>query len=159
LYHQVATDQTHRLQLRDGKLAVESFELVATSPNTLEDTRGRVKVRASEPNGAIHLRIEPRNDMPFEIVKVEEVKPTDAQLQEFAGSYTSPELGVNYQISAGNSGLVVKRRLQSDLTLTPAFKDAFGNFGTWVFTRDAGGKVNGLLYTQGRVRRLRFVKD
>jgi hypothetical protein len=66
---------------------------------------------------------------------------------------------VNYQISANNGGLAVKRRLQSDLTLAPAFKDAFSNFGTWVFTRDAGGKVNGMLYTQGRVRRVRFVKD
>ena len=159
LYHQPATDQTYRLQLRDGKLAVDNLELVATGPATLEDTRGTVKVQVSERSGAIHLRVERRNEVPFEIVKVAEAKPTDAQLQEYAGSYTSPEIGVNFRISASNGGLTVQRRLQSDLTLTPAFKDAFSNFGTWVFTRDAAGKVNGLLYTQGRVRRVRFVKD
>ncbi len=159
LYHEVATDQTHRIQLRNGKLAVENLELVATGPNTLEDTRGTVKVEASERNGTIQLRVRRQNDIAFEIIKVEEVKPTNTELEEYAGSYTSPELGVNYQISANNGGLAVKRRLQSDLTLAPAFKDAFSNFGTWVFTRDAGGKVNGMLYTQGRVRRVRFVKD
>jgi CubicO group peptidase (beta-lactamase class C family) len=159
LYHQVATDQTHRLQLRDGKLTVESLELVATGVNTLADTRGNTTIDVSERNGVLQLRVQPRNEPPFDLVKVVEVKPADAELQEYAGSYTSPELGVNYQVSVSNGSLVVKRRLQSDLTIVPAFKDAFSNFGTWVFTRDAAGKVNGLMYTQGRVRRVRFVKD
>ena len=159
LYLQPATGETQRMQLRNGKLAIADIELVATGPNSLVETRGVATMEATDRNGALELRVKQRNEAPFTIVKVAEVKPSESQLQEYTGSYTSPELGVNYRISASNGNLVVKRHLQSDLTLVPAYQDAFSNFGSWVFTRDAGGKVNGVLYTQGRVRRVRFVKD
>lgn len=91
-------------------------------------------------------------------MNVIEAKPSDAQLLEYTVSFTSPEPGVHHQISAANGNLVVKRHLQPDLALLPTYRDAFSNFGSWVFTRDAGGKINGLLYSQGRIR-VRFVKD
>ena len=159
LYHDRTTDQTYRVQPRDGKLTIADAELVATGPNTFAGARGNVKVEASERDGVTELRVQQRNEPPLRLVRVTEVKLTDAQLQEYTGSYTSPELGVNYQISTANGNLVVKRHLQADLSLVPAYRDAFSNFGSWVFTRDAGGKVNGLLYSQGRIRRVRFVKD
>jgi hypothetical protein len=147
------------MQLREGKLAIADVELVATGENTLQDTRGNATVRVSERGGVIEMEVKTRQEPAFRLVKVTQVMPTDAELGQYAGSYTSPELGVNYQVAVANGNLVVKRRLQSDLTLVPTFKDAFGTFGTWTFTRDASGKVNGLLYSQGRVRGVRFARD
>jgi CubicO group peptidase (beta-lactamase class C family) len=158
LYRDLATDDTYRFEVRNGRLTASGVELVATSPTALYEQRQRVNVEVVQESGAEKLRVMLRQAPPMELLRVAEVKPTDAQLQEYAGTYTSPELGVVYTISVNNGALVIKRHLQSDLALAPTYADAFSNFGSWVFTRDASGKVNGMLYSQGRIRRLRFVK-
>ena len=159
LYRDPNTEELVRVQLRDGKLFVGNTELIATSGNTLYDTRRNAILTAIEQNGTLQMRV-PGGDLPFALyTKVTEVKPDAAKLAEYAGTYISPELGVTFQIVVQNDALVVKRRLQSDLTLLPTFADGFANAGSWVFTRDAAGKITGFQYSQGRVRRVRFVKQ
>lgn len=159
LYRDVVTEETMRIEVRDGVLRSGNTELIATGQDTLYDARANVTGFITRQNGVEKLRVLNREGPPSEFIKVVEVKPTDAALQEYAGTYRSPELDIVYHVSVANGNLVVKRRLQPDLTLTPTYQDAFSNFGNWVFTRDAAGKVNGFQFTQGRVRRVRFVKQ
>jgi CubicO group peptidase (beta-lactamase class C family) len=158
LYREPSTDEMFRLEVSNGRLVAGGLELVATAPGKLQDVGSNAMVEVLNENGVVKLRVMPPGEPPRVLLKVADFKPTDAQLQEYAGTYTSPELGVTYRISAGSGNLIVKRHLQADLTLVPAYADAFSNFGSWTFTRDAAGKVNGLLYTQGRIRRVHFVK-
>jgi CubicO group peptidase (beta-lactamase class C family) len=155
MYRDPNTDEVFRVELRDGKLAVGGLQLVPVSADTLRDARTGATVVAMPGNV---LRIIPPQDQPVDLTRVTQIAPNNGELQEYAGTYTSPELGVTYRISVGNGNLLIKRHLQNDLTIVPTYKDAFSNFGSWVFTRDGAGKVNGLQYTQGRIRRVLFEK-
>jgi CubicO group peptidase (beta-lactamase class C family) len=158
LYVDRNTGDTNRLEIRDGRLVTGATQLVPTAPDSFHEVRRNVTVTALREGATLHLRV-PGGEIPFvQFTKVAEAKPTAAQLAGYAGTYTSPELGVVLQVVPADSGLVIKRRLQTDLTLVPTYEDAFSNFGNWQFTRDAAGKINGLLYSQGRVRRVRFEK-
>ena len=67
---------------------------------------------------------------------------TDAQLAGFAGSYTSDEAETVLHAVVENHALVLKRRPDTTITLTPTYADAFTadhGLGTVIFRRDAGG--------------------
>jgi len=85
--------------------------------------------------------------------------PGAEQLAEFAGDYTSEELGVTYTISVAGASLGVRFRPAKRFTLEPVFKDAFEVDGhTFRFTRSPGGAVDGLRIYAGRARHVRFVR-
>ncbi len=158
LWRNPSTDDIYRLSAQDGRLMGGGIELIPTGRNSFHDVRRNAAVTVVQTGGATTLRV-PGDDTPvIELVKVAEVNPDAVRLQEYAGTYTSPELGVTLLIDVGNGNLIIKRRLQSDMTIVPAYADAFTNFGSWMFTRDATGQVNGVSYSQGRVRRVRFDK-
>ncbi len=65
-----------------------------------------------------------------------------------------------YTISLRGDTLHLRWRKSSDLTLRPAFADAFAVAGTVLrLQHDPAGKVSGLRLSGGRVRHLRFVKE
>ena len=89
--------------------------------------------------------------------RVEEVKPTSAQLAEYAGTYYSEELGATYTVAASDSALVLRTRWADSVVVRPSYRDAFGGPFFVNFTRDRG-KVDGMTFSSGRVRRVRFIK-
>jgi hypothetical protein len=56
-----------------------------------------------------------------------------------------------------DSALVLKTRWANDATIRPTYRDAFGGPFSVNFTR-TGGKVDGMTFSSGRVRGVRFVK-
>jgi CubicO group peptidase (beta-lactamase class C family) len=89
--------------------------------------------------------------------RVEEVRPTAAELAAYAGTYVSEELGATYTVAAQDSTLVLKTRWADDVVVRPAYKDAFVGQVLVNFTRTRG-RVDGMTFTSGRVRGVRFVK-
>jgi CubicO group peptidase (beta-lactamase class C family) len=86
---------------------------------------------------------------------------TDAELAAFVGSYTSDEAETVLNAVVENHALVLKRRPDTTITLTPTYADAFTadhGLGTVIFRRDTGGKVTGLSVVEDRVWDLRFKK-
>lgn len=77
------------------------------------------------------------------------------QLAAYAGTYRSDELGATYTVTATDSTLVLHTRWGTDRTYRSAFTDVFTGPNTLVFTRKAG-RIDGMLMTGGRVRRVRF---
>jgi hypothetical protein len=67
---------------------------------------------------------------------------TRAELTEYAGTYQSDELGVTYQLVAGDSSLTIKTRWGVDRNLQPVWGDVFGGVYLVRFTRK-GGKIDG----------------
>jgi hypothetical protein len=85
--------------------------------------------------------------------------PTPAQLAEYAGVYTSDEAETLLTVAVQGERLVVKRRPDTVIPLTPAYLDAFdaGPLGLVVFRRDAT-RITALSVVQDRVWNLRFDK-
>ncbi len=82
--------------------------------------------------------------------------PTAADLAAFAGTYYSPELETTYSLRVENGKLVLLRRREGSMELTPTSSDAFRGRGLqFSFTRDKG-KPNGFTVDAGRTRNLRF---
>jgi hypothetical protein len=77
-------------------------------------------------------------------------------LEAYAGSYYSEELGATWTVTATDSTLVLKTRGGTDQVVRPAYEDTFTGAFLLNFTRGAGRKVDGMLMSSGRVRKVRF---
>jgi Beta-lactamase len=87
-------------------------------------------------------------------------KPTADQLRELAGSYVSDEAETALTVALDADTLVIKRRPDTTLLLTPVYADAFSvpQLGLVIFRRE-GGKVTALSVVQDRVWDLRFARQ
>ena len=90
--------------------------------------------------------------------RADEVRPTAADLAAYAGTYYSEELGATYTVAAKDSTLVLKTRWADDTVVRPAYRDAFTGPVVVNFTRTRG-RVDGMTFSSGRVRGVRFVKS
>jgi CubicO group peptidase (beta-lactamase class C family) len=92
--------------------------------------------------------------------RVEAARPTPSQLDVYTGRYVSEEAETELRAVVDNGRLVLKRRPDTTIALTPIYSDAFGAgaLGTVFFRRDAGGQVTALSLSQDRVWDLRFHK-
>ncbi len=86
--------------------------------------------------------------------------PTRAQLDAYAGTYASDEAEAELRAVVDGGTLVLKRRPDATMALTPLYADAFsaGGLGTVFFRRDQAGRVVALSVSQDRVWDLRFTK-
>ena len=84
------------------------------------------------------------------------VQMTRVDLERYAGSYYSDEVGASYQVTATDSTLSLKTHGGPDLTVRPSYGDTFVGDYLLRFTRGRGGKVDGMLMSSGRVRGVRF---
>ena len=68
--------------------------------------------------------------------------PSPVELAALAGRYGNDEIGVTFEVKAGNGILLLSPRAGLADTLTPTFRDAFrvGGGSVW-FTRDGSGRV------------------
>lgn len=88
------------------------------------------------------------------------VDPATVRLEEFAGRYTSDELGISYDLRMREGRLFLHTPLSAPRPLVPAYPDGFGSQGLTVrFMRDASGRVTGLRVFAGRARDVRFHKE
>jgi CubicO group peptidase (beta-lactamase class C family) len=106
--------------------------------------------------------------------KVARAAPTAQDLPAYAGTYVSDEAETTLVVAVSDGKLVVKRRPDTTVPLTPLYADAFTDrqpgaspqtddsmrppLGTIIFRRDNAGRVNALSVVQERVWDLRFVK-
>ena len=85
-------------------------------------------------------------------------QPTAAQLQAFAGTYTSDEAETTLIVKVDGDGLVLTRRPDTAIRLRPTTADAFAasSLGAITFRRDGRGQVSELSVSVDRVFDLRF---
>jgi hypothetical protein len=84
--------------------------------------------------------------------------PSAADLASYAGTYVSDDAETELRAVVENGSLVLKRRPDAAITLSPTYKDAFTapGLGTVIFRRDASGRPAELSVVQERVWDLRF---
>lgn len=93
--------------------------------------------------------------------RYEEVRfsPSPIRLADYVGTYASDELDVLLTIVQRNGKLVLQRRPADEFEMRPAYEDDFRtSLGSFHFSRDAKGAVNGFSIYAGRVVDVRFRK-
>jgi hypothetical protein len=87
-------------------------------------------------------------------------KTAAEDLRDFAGLYVSDEAETTLTAAIDGSALVIRRRPDTTLKLTPVYADAFTapQLGLVIFRR-TGGRVTGLSVVQDRVWDLRFARQ
>ena len=87
-------------------------------------------------------------------------KPVRAELERYAGSYYSEELGTTYTVKATDTTLVLTTRWGSnDRTVRPAYGDTFVGDFLLSFTRGRKREIDGMVMSTGRTRGVRFVRS
>lgn len=162
-YRDTRSNQFVELTADGARLSLRIFgndvELQSLSPT---EFRSPIGVRITfEATPAAEGRPTAMMDTPVaddvHIVPVDEFDPTPAQLAEYAGAYHSDEAEVTYWVEVEDGDLVMKDRYGDGETLEPVYPDAFTQGGsTFVFRRDAGGRITQVSLSQGRVWDLRF---
>jgi CubicO group peptidase (beta-lactamase class C family) len=144
------------IEFANGRLRVPNVAgLIPQSPSrfvtsdlfTYEfDGRGGLRVTDEFGRVTVHDRVEP-------------VRPSAAELREFAGLYTSDEVNTTLQLVIDDGTLVIRRPPDWNIRLTPVYADTFrGDLGWITFERDASGQVIRLNVSQDRMWRLPFAR-
>ncbi len=79
----------------------------------------------------------------------------------YVGTYWSEELGTEYHVQPGEGDavLALSHRKRDTRELEPTFADGFRAGGDWfTFERGSSGAVSGFTWSNGRVRKVRFVR-
>lgn len=85
---------------------------------------------------------------------------SEAELAQFAGAYTSPELEAEYKLSVEQGKLVLHQGRRPGLWLSPVKKDEFsGGRVTLVFRRGGGGKPSGFELYAGWIGGIAFARE
>ena len=81
------------------------------------------------------------------------------RLEDYAGTYESPELRVRYEVRVDGNRLLLRFPPAPDQSLAPIYPDGFeAEEGTLRFVRDAQGRVTEFQVFAGRVRHVRFLR-
>ena len=92
--------------------------------------------------------------------RVKPATPTAAGLGQLAGRYVSEEAEAVLEVAAVDGSLVLKRRPDAVISLTPLFPDAYrSSIGLVRFHRDASGAVRELSVSLDRVWDMRFKRQ
>ena len=170
-------DDLVRFVIKDGKLEVGNVGEDETYPvEAMDENHFRLPMasgemmfapgRAGEP---LQLTIKHADGKVETLSAVAAFAPTGAQLEEYAGVYSSREIDPLYEIQMGHlhvsgagaehehNGLVLTRLKNDPDPLEPVVRDFFtAGVGKIRFTRDSRGTINGFLLSTGRVLDLRF---
>jgi CubicO group peptidase (beta-lactamase class C family) len=153
LFRDVRTGDPIRVSLQDSVLRVGNQRLAALAENAF--VAGAMRVEFAN-DARVLRRISPDGDT-TEFARMAEWNPTAAELQEYAGRYTSDEAEVSFTFSVKDGRLVRIDRYGQTANLTPSYKDAFAQGGVVVtFRRNAAGRIVAMSLGLGRVRDLRF---
>jgi len=139
----------------DGLNPQRGQPLVATSASSFVTATGQKwqlagrTLRMTDPFGTVDT---------YE--RVTSAKPSIAQLNELAGTYASDEAETTLTVAVNGDALVIRRRPDTTLKLTPVYADAFTapQLGLVIFRRDAG-HVTALGVVEDRVWDMRFARQ
>lgn len=130
-------------------LAKDSFQAGSTRIDLDRDPKGAIRGARITGGGEV---------LSFD--RVEPARPSAADLAAFAGEYTSDEAEVVLRVAVEDGKLVIHRRPDTKIVLTPTYADAFSSeLGGIRFLRNPKGAVTEMSVSQDRVWDLRFRRD
>lgn len=165
LYRDAVTGEPLRLVMDEGALRIEGgSRLVPLSPSVFRvgtgDRNFEFEPAAAPARPRIRVTVRGADDEPYEAgayEPVEAFEPTAVELGGYAGAFHSEDAETTLTLAVEDGELVMRRRPDSRLTLTPVYRDVFRSpLGLIRFERDGDGPVTGFGLRQARVHDMRF---
>src|SRR5579864_3571040 len=154
LYRSVRDHQTLSIEFQDGKLRMDRRGVltpVADNVFSLGEDGPRAEFERDR------LRIATEADEGNYYEKVERWTPATAELEAMTGEYASDEAEVTFRVALEKDHLVIHRRPDATIALTPTYRDGFSStLGSVRFLRDSAGRVTELSIGEQRVWDMRF---
>ncbi|HSC29263.1 MAG TPA: hypothetical protein VLD67_18450, partial [Vicinamibacterales bacterium] len=157
LYHDVETGEPLRIVRESTSLRIDGgTALRAQSGSRFVASNGR-RFEFEAP-GRLRVVDQFGSADRYERVADADLKPRTPS--DYAGTYTSEEAEVTMTAAIQDGVVVLRRRPDSTLRLTPVYADGFrGQIGFVRFHRDASGQITGFSVSQERVWDLRFTRQ
>jgi hypothetical protein len=160
LYRSVRDHQALSIDLEDGELHVNHRSVLkpVTGDGFVVGDDGPQAEFARDASGKIvRLHLASQVDEGNYYEKVERWNPTAAELKSMTGEYSSDEAEVTFQVTLEKDHLVIHRRPDATIALTPTYRDGFiASLGSVRFLRDSRGRVTELSIGEQRLWALRF---
>jgi hypothetical protein len=162
IYRDPKTGESLRLTVADGVLRADrGGALIPLSSTVFQVGAGARRLTFEPVQGNPRPRIRETSDPDDAIVyePVPDFLPAAADLGAYIGEYYSADAEVALTAVVEDGRLVLRRRPDTRIQLTPVYADAFdGSLGRIRFVRDASGRVTELSVRQDRVWDMRFLK-
>lgn len=145
----------------DDRLYAAETVLFPVAENRFQSAHGTILQfdDASTTEGRPAVTLNPHSDN-IRMEPVAAFHPTEAELAEFEGSYRSDEAEATYRMVVREGELRIEDRWGEGRRLIPLYPDAFQTRGTtYIFRRDASGRIIEVTLSQERVWDLRFRKE
>lgn len=146
---------------RDGR--PDKLGTISESKFVVMNGRNSVFVNFAQSDGKQQMTINIGENDPMALEPYTPVTYPLKNINDYTGSFYSPELETTYRIVVENGKLVTKHQRLEDHELSPIMKDKFnGNdfsFDHLSFGRDAQGQITGFRISNGRVQNLVFTKQ
>jgi CubicO group peptidase (beta-lactamase class C family) len=145
-----------KLKYDQGHLMIHAVTLIPLSDSTFTDSNNgaHYSFRREVTHVKYLLQVTGMQDRTYE--RVLPIPPR--LLDEYAGTYHSSELDVDYTVSVKDSALTVRIPRNDPETLTVFIKDYFTGFTIVQFLRDKKNKITGFLLSTGRSWNLYFAR-
>ena len=156
LYRSVRDHHTQTVEFRDGALHIGARTLTPLRANTFSEAANGPEVEFT-PGG---MRISTEQDPNDVFERVTGAHPSADELSALTGQYNSTEAEVTYSATVENGQLVLHRRTDPAIPLTPTYKDGFNSsIGSIRFIRDPEGRVTQMSIGRLRVWDLRLARQ
>ncbi len=160
LYRNATTWEPLRLVLVEGVLRLQrggTLQAVSNSEFRVGETDRVLRFEPSSGNSRPRIHDVRGGEEAVVYEPVPEFAPKPAELSAYEGEYYSPDAETALTAVADGDRLVLRRRPDTRLVLTPAYADVFESpLGLVRFLRDAGGRITQLSVRQDRVYDMRF---
>ncbi|MEW6364358.1 MAG: serine hydrolase domain-containing protein [Acidobacteriota bacterium] len=164
-YRNPKTGTVWMLTVEDGVLQVDTgsfnFRLVPASPSEFRAQDAPVEIDVAFVAAATGQRpqmvVQPAGRDKRFFDPLDPWAPTAAALAQFAGSYSSDEIGTAFRFEVADGKLYLRHRTLPDRPLRPTTVDGF-NLGplSFTFTRDSKKRADGFSLSMGRVKNITF---
>lgn len=157
------------IQLKDGGLVLsrdgrpDKLGAIGKNKFVVMNGRNNVFVEFSEGSEKSRMTITIGTNAPMQLEAYTPVNYPLTNIDDYTGSYYSPELETTYHILISDGKLITRHQRLESFTLSPILKDKFdGNdwsFNQISFERNDRGRISGFRISNGRVQNLLFVKQ
>ena len=165
IYRDERTNDVSELFIERGQLRIRGGAVLRAlrDGDFLMGAASRLRINTAADGSPTGARIiAPGGDtLAWTFMAAERWKPTEAQLQGLTGRWYQPEIDATWTARVEKGALVMELRPGTQVTLNPAYPDAFegGNYGSVWFSRDKKGNATEMHLGAGRVWKLSFRRE